>query len=122
MGGTVSDWLIVIGLFIGSFFLFVSAVGLLRLPDVYSRMHAITKASTLGLAGLLGASAVYHGVRGEGFLGEILAMWFVLLTNPVGGHMIARSAYLVGVPLTDESVVDQLDQAGTAGEPEHDVD
>lgn len=119
---TMGDWIIAGGLLVGSFFLLVSAVGILRLPDVYSRMHAITKASTLGMAGLLCASGVFHGLRGEGFIGEILAMWFVFLTNPVGGHMIARSAYLVGIPMTDRTVVDELGTYGRASEPEHDVD
>ena len=119
---SVSEWLVALGLLLGCFFLAVSAIGMLRLPDVYSRMHAITKASTLGMAGLLGASAVHHGMHGNGFLGEILAMWFVLLTNPVGGHMIARSAYLVGIPMTEHSVIDELDRAGEAADAAHDVE
>ena len=85
-------------------------------------IFGITKASTLGMAGLLGASAVFHGMHGNGFLGEILAMWFVMLTNPVGGHMIARSAYLVGIPMTEHSVIDELDRAGEAADAAHDVE
>jgi multicomponent Na+:H+ antiporter subunit G len=119
---SASDWLVALGLLVGCFFLALSAIGMLRLPDVYSRMHAITKASTLGMAGLLGASAIHHGVQGNGFVGEILAMWFVLLTNPVGGHMIARSAYLVGIPMTERSVIDELDRAGEAADAAHDVE
>ena len=122
MGAAVGEWLVVAGLLVGCFFLALSAIGMLRLPDVYSRMHAITKASTLGMAGLLAASGLFHGLQGDGFLGEIVAMWFVLLTNPVGGHMIARSAYLVGIPMTDQSVIDQLDRAGEAADREHDVE
>jgi len=122
MQALIIDWIVVAGLVIGSFFLAVSAIGTLRMPDVYGRLHAITKASTLGLAGLLAASAVFHGAAGRGFVAEAVAMWFVLMTNPVGGHMIARSAYLVGVRMWEDSVLDELGRAGEHAEMGHDID
>jgi multicomponent Na+:H+ antiporter subunit G len=108
-------------LLVGTAFIVISAIGLLRLPDVYSRMHAVTKATTLGLAGILTASAVNGFVAGENVIGELLTMWFVFMTNPVGGYMIARSAYLVGTPLWSESVVDELGLAGDNSSPDHDT-
>jgi len=107
-------------LIIGTFFVFVSAMGLLRLPDVYSRLHAVTKATTLGMAGILGASAITFAVRGDDVLPEILTVVFIFLTNPVGGHMIARSAYLIGIPMTDLTIVDQMQRAGEGSHADHD--
>jgi multicomponent Na+:H+ antiporter subunit G len=108
-------------LLVGTAFIVISAIGLLRLPDVYSRMHAVTKATTLGLAGILTASAVNGLAAGQNVIGELLTMWFVFMTNPVGGHMIARSAYLVGIPLWSESVIDELGLAGHNSNSDHDT-
>ena len=117
--------LAVTALVLGTAFIALSALGLLRLPDVYSRLHAITKASTLGMAGTLAASALFFAGEAEhgswSILRELLAMWFVVLTNPVGGHMIARSAYLIGVPMTEVSILDHLDRAGEHQGVEHDT-
>ncbi len=107
----------------GTFFIALSAVGLLRLPDVYSRLHAITKASTLGMFGILIASGCFFLGLGETPIGEVVAIAFIVFTNPVGGHMIARSAYLIGVRLSDRSVIDELARAGErAATVQHDVD
>ena len=118
----MTESIVVAGTVVGTFFIAVSALGMLRLPDVYSRLHSITKASTLGMAGILAASAVHFAARGELPLGELIAMWFVMLTNPVGGHMIARSAYLTGVRMADASKIDQLDRAGEHRDAKHDMD
>ena len=106
----------------GSFFVFVSALGLLRLPDVYSRLHAVTKASTLGLAGILTASVATFWTLGHWIVPELVTMLFVFLTNPAGGHMIARSAYLIGVPMTRLSVLDDMRRAGESSGADHDRD
>jgi len=95
----------------GTFFVILGAIGLLRMPDVYSRLHAVTKSSTLGLAGVLASSALMFGTAGANVTPEVLTVLFVFLTNPVGGHMIARSAYLTGVPLSDRSVMDAMNRA-----------
>ena len=116
------DYAVCAALLTGTSFIALSAIGILRLPDVYSRLHAITKASTLGIAGVLAASALHFAMRGDNVIGELVAMYFVLLTNPVGGHMIARSAYLIGIPMTEQSVVDQLDRAGAHAPARHDTD
>ena len=109
-------------LLLGTLFVCLGAVGLLRLPDVYSRMHAITKATTLGLAGMLGASALLFLSMGHAVFGEILTLWLVFLTKPVGGHMIAKSAYMIGIPLAEITVLDELGRPGEAGRLEHDTE
>ena len=80
----------------GVFFNVVAAVGLVRLPDAYMRMHATSKTTTLGLAGVLLAVLVHFGSY-DVSTKVLLVIVFYFLTAPVGAHMIARSAYICGV-------------------------
>lgn len=82
---------------IGAFFTFVAAVGVLRLDDVYMRMHAASKAGTLGSGVLLIALAVYSG-ESDVVLRALAGVVFFLLTAPVSAHLLARAAYSVGYP------------------------
>ncbi|WP_254543742.1 monovalent cation/H(+) antiporter subunit G [Halomarina pelagica] len=81
---------------VGSFFLFVGTVGLLRLPDVYNRMHATSKATTLGAASMFLAATVYFTPAGQS-LTAIVGIVFLFITAPTGAHMISRSAQRMGV-------------------------
>jgi len=81
---------------VGSFFLLVGTVGLLRLPEVYNRLHATSKATTLGAASMFLAGFVYYGPGGTG-LTSLLGIVFLFLTAPTGGHVIARAAHRMGV-------------------------
>lgn len=86
----------------GVFFSLVAAVGVIRLPDVFSRAHATSKSDTLGtgLALLAAALALDSGVAQ---VKVALLLAFVLLTNPVAAHAITRSAHVSGVrPEEDE--------------------
>ncbi|MFB6080072.1 MAG: monovalent cation/H(+) antiporter subunit G [Haloferacaceae archaeon] len=85
---------------VGSFFLTVGVVGLLRLPTVYNRMHATTKATTLGAASISLAGFVFYGPGGDGLL-ALVTVLFLFLTAPTGAHMISRSAQRMGVPFVD---------------------
>ncbi|RYG74768.1 monovalent cation/H(+) antiporter subunit G [Lentibacillus lipolyticus] len=82
----------------GTFFILSSSIGIVRFPDVYTRLHAATKASTLGIAGLLIGAFLFmyisHGIASGKLL---LAILFTLLTAPVSGHMISRAAHRNGV-------------------------
>jgi len=80
----------------GVFFSVVAAVGIVRLPDVYLRMHASSKSTTIGLAGILLAVLLYFGTY-EVATKVLLVIFFTFLTAPVGAHMIARSAYVCAV-------------------------
>lgn len=95
-------------LVIGGFFLFVGSFGLVRLPDVYCRMHAATKATTLGLVGVLLACFFVLPTQQIGFR-AILAIAFAFLTAPVGAHMIARAAYRYPVRMAKETCCDELE-------------
>jgi len=81
---------------VGSFFLFVGTVGLLRLPEVYNRLHATSKATTIGAASMFLAGFVYYGPGGQG-LTSLVGILFLFLTAPTGGHVIARAAQRMGV-------------------------
>lgn len=88
----------VIALTAGSvFFSLVAAVGVIRLPDIYSRAHATSKSDTMG-TGLALVAAGLALQSGIGRLKLLLLVVFVLLTNPVAAHAITRSAYLQGIP------------------------
>ena len=82
---------------LGTFFLLIGTIGLIRLPDVYNRMHATSKATTLGAASLFLAGFVYFGPQGAG-LTSLVGILFLFLTVPTGAHMISRSAQKMGVP------------------------
>jgi multicomponent Na+:H+ antiporter subunit G len=86
---------------VGSFFLLVGTVGLLRLPDVYNRMHATSKASTLGASSIFLAGFVHYGPEGAG-LTSLVGIVFLFITVPTGAHLISRSAQKMGVPFYGE--------------------
>jgi multicomponent Na+:H+ antiporter subunit G len=78
---------------IGTFFLVVGAVGLIRLPDMFTRMHAATKCTTLGaMCTLLGVAIMMESVAVK----ALLMIVFILLGNPTSAHAIARAAYKSG--------------------------
>jgi multicomponent Na+:H+ antiporter subunit G len=90
----------------GSAFALLAALGILRMPDVFTRMQASTKASTLGLGCLLiGAALRFDDFASLIRLASIGA--FILLTTPVAAHVIARASYLADVPLWEGTVIDE---------------
>jgi multicomponent Na+:H+ antiporter subunit G len=96
---------------VGTFFLLVGTIGLLRLPDVYNRLHATSKATTLGAASMFLAATVYFGPQGAG-LTSLVGIGFLFITAPTGGHVISRAAKRMGVPFHGEADW-PADQAGT---------
>jgi multicomponent Na+:H+ antiporter subunit G len=90
----------------GSAFALLAAVGVLRMPDVFTRMQASTKASTLGLGCLLVGAALQMGDFAS-LIRVVSIGAFVLLTTPVSGLVIARAAYFADVPLWDGTVLDE---------------
>lgn len=100
---------IITGIFmlLGALFILLSAIGLLKMPDLFTRMSATTKASTFGVGFILIASAIFFlntGVSAR----ALVIIFFLFLTTPVSAHMIARAAYFDGVPLWEKSVTDEL--------------
>ncbi|UII57986.1 monovalent cation/H(+) antiporter subunit G [Cytobacillus spongiae] len=99
-------------LIIGAFLSLVTAFGLLRLPDVYTRNHAASKAATLGVMSILLGTFLYFFLE-EGHFNSriILGIAFIFMTSPVAGHLISRAAYNSGIPLWEKSVQDDLKKA-----------
>ncbi|MCY1419976.1 Na(+)/H(+) antiporter subunit G [compost metagenome] len=92
----------------GSLFTLLGAIGLYRLPDFYTRLHAPTKAATLGVGGVLIASLVYFSSRGDSIsLHEVLITVFLFITAPVSAHLLAKAGMQQRLPVKDE----------TSGEP-----
>ena len=92
---TILQILSIISMIIGLFFLVVAIVGLLRLPDVYNRLHATSKCDTLG-AGLVLLSLALQSEMAVAIRLALLII-FVLITNPTAAHVIARVAYTTGI-------------------------
>lgn len=80
----------------GFLFVCVAAIGVLRLPDFYTRMHASGKSETLGMMLSLFGLAIYHGFNLVS-LKILLISLFILLANPIGSHAITRAAFYSGL-------------------------
>ncbi|MDA3940677.1 MAG: monovalent cation/H(+) antiporter subunit G [Spirochaetia bacterium] len=89
----------------GALFLLLGAVGVLRMPDSYNRIQAGTKATTLGTLLFLLGIGIYNPVW---FPKLVVLILFILFTNPVSSHVLARSAHSIGIKLTEVTVVDKL--------------
>ncbi len=93
---------------LGAIFLFSAGLGMLRMPDAFTRIQAGTKASTLGNMLLLAGVAFYH----PGWsLKLIIIIYFVLLTNPISSHALARAAHIIRIPMTPTTMTDALRDA-----------
>jgi multicomponent Na+:H+ antiporter subunit G len=90
----------------GAAFALLAAVGVARMPDVFTRMQASTKASTLGLGCLLVGTGIQFGDF-AGFIRVVAIGAFVVLTTSVSAHVIARASYLANVPLWSGTVLDE---------------
>ena len=91
----------------GAFFILLAGLGVLRLPDLYMRVSASTKASTLGVALSLLSLAVHFNALGVTSR-ALATIGFVIITAPVGAHLISRAAYRTGAPLWRGTVADEL--------------
>ncbi|ANF82726.1 Na+/H+ antiporter subunit G [Acinetobacter sp. NCu2D-2] len=84
--------LVSIFLVIGSFFMLVGGIGMVRLPDLFMRLHAPTKSSTLGLGSFLLAAMIFSGIQGHFGFAEILITLFAFITAPVSANLMAQAA------------------------------
>ncbi|MDW7651259.1 MAG: monovalent cation/H(+) antiporter subunit G [Bacillota bacterium] len=101
--------IIILFLAAGVFFFFIGVIGLLRLPDVYSRMHATTKCDTLGAGLILFALVLYSGFTNAS-VKLLFMIAFIWLTNPTAAHVIARAAYRNKAQVCEGSY--ELDKTG----------
>ena len=92
---------------VGAAFVVIASLGVVRMPDLFTRMSATSKAATLGVGLMLSATAVHF--NDIAVTSRVVAtIVFLLLTSPVAAHVIARAAYSTGTPLWSGTVVDEL--------------
>jgi multicomponent Na+:H+ antiporter subunit G len=101
--------IIILFLAAGVFFFVIGVIGLLRLPDVYSRMHATTKCDTLGAGLILFALVLYSGFSNAS-VKLMMMILFIWVTNPTAAHVIARAAYRNKAQVCEGSY--ELDKTG----------
>jgi multicomponent Na+:H+ antiporter subunit G len=104
----MKEWITAILMLLGAAFMLLAAVGITRMPDVYTRMQPATKAATLGVGCMLLAVAVHFSEVGV-TMRALAGIAFVVLTAPVAAHMIGRAAYLLGLPLWEGTQVDEFE-------------
>jgi len=93
---------------LGTLLMLIAAIGIIRMPDVYLRLHSATKSTTLGLGCvMLGVALHYHDDPGV-WIRSLLVILFFLLTAPVGAHMLGRAAHRSGVSQARETLSDDL--------------
>ena len=116
---TPVEWIAAVLLLLGSLLMLLSAIGLLRMPDLYNRLSAASKANSLGVIFLLAGFAVVQPDPSV-VSRAIATIVFVLVTVPVASHAIARAGYRDGVPLWKRSTVDEwegtLDERAPGGQ------
>jgi multicomponent Na+:H+ antiporter subunit G len=102
-----STYVVGILIVIASLFTLTASIGLLRLPDLYTRMHAASKAGTVGSCVMLLALAI-DASEWSISTRAIAGIAFFLLTVPISSHLLAKAAHVAGYPLSGHSVRDDL--------------
>ena len=93
---------------IGALFGLLAAVGILRLPDLYTRMHAASKAGTMG-SGLMLLAIAFVAFDGAVILRALVGLTFLLLTGPVSAHLLAKAAFFAGYKPDEITKINDLD-------------
>jgi multicomponent Na+:H+ antiporter subunit G len=97
---------------IGAGFGFLAALGLVRFPDIYTRIHAASKAGVVG-AGFIFLGLALMSLDLAVILRSIIAILFLLMTTPVSAHLLARSAYVARV---EPNAITKVDEAKRLGQ------
>ena len=114
----VIEWTAAALIVIGAFFLLVGAIGMVRLPDFYMRLHAPTKSSTLGVGGVLLASLLLGWSQGRFGVAELLITLFIFVTAPVSANLLAQAALHLRLPSLAKEPEGLLPAPGKASSPE----
>lgn len=96
---------------IGAAFGLLAAIGIIRMPDLYTRMHAATKAGTFG-GGMVFLAVAIGFADGAVALRSVIGILFVALTTPVAAHLLARAAYLAGYSPDSITKINDLEKTG----------
>lgn len=100
-------------MWIGAAFMLLAAIGVVRLPDTFTRMQAATKAVTLGVSAMMLATATHFWDLGV-TVRALTTVLFLFATAPVAAHLIGRVAYFVGAEMWERTQFDDLRQRHTA--------
>lgn len=111
-GSVIFEWVGALLILLGSIIAVISAIGIIRFKDIYTRAHAATKTTTVAVLITLFGTFIYVWL-GEGYMSVrlLLGIVFVFLTAPVSGHLVLRSAYRSNVKMTDDAIKDELKPA-----------
>jgi multicomponent Na+:H+ antiporter subunit G len=104
----IRDLLTIFLLLCGSLFCLLGAVGIVRMPDLFTRLQASTKAGTLGVGFIMVGTAIHFAELGV-TVRSMLVIAFLFLTAPIAAHVIARAAYFVKIPLWQHTEFDELE-------------
>ena len=99
-------WILALLLLLGTFLMFLTGLGLVRMPDIFCRMHAATKGASLGVALLLLAAALYFRETIV-VTKALVTIAFIFLTAPVAASLLGRAAYARRTPLWEKSLLDE---------------
>ena len=97
----------IVCVYIGIIFILISAIGIIRMPDVYTRMSAVTKAVTLGVGFIL-VGVIIHFNDTSVFIKATIIFYFLLFSLSVAAHVIGLAAYNDGTPLSKRTFIDEL--------------
>lgn len=111
-GNEIFEWIGVILILIGSIISVISAIGIIRFPDIYTRAHAATKTTTLAVLITLVGTFIYVWF-GEAYISVrlMLGIVFVFITAPISGHLVLRAAYRANIKMADTTAEDELKDA-----------
>jgi multicomponent Na+:H+ antiporter subunit G len=101
----MTDWIAAALLLAGGFFCLVGGIGVVRLPDVFTRIHAAAKAGTLGLA-LICLAVMLEAETWVQVLEALIVFFFAIASAPVGAHLIGRAAFRARAPTTEATRAD----------------
>jgi len=103
----MSEWISAILLILGALFMFIGALGIVRLPDYYMRSHAAAKATSFGALLMLAAVALHFATTWV-IIEALLIVIFIFLTAPVASHILGRAAYFLKTPMWKGTIMDEL--------------
>lgn len=103
----MSEILTGIFLILGSFIVLLAGLGVVKMPDIYTRMSATSKASTLGVSIILITTGFFFGTT-EIITRTLLIVIFLMITAPVASHLLGKAAHLNKLPLWDRTKRDDL--------------
>lgn len=103
----MAELIVSVFLVVGAGFALIGSIGLVRLPDFFSRLHGPTKSTTLGVGGMLIASATHFSTGPGTSLHEVLVTMFLFMTAPVSAHLACKAALHLRLPLVSTGTPDE---------------